>query len=121
MLRVTNVTRGTLLGERVAEATTFLARLRGLMFREPLAAGEGLVIQPCTGIHMFFMTCAIDAVFLDGDGVVVAVYGEIEPWTVSSIHASARCVVELPAGVAESTGTVVGDRLALEPGVVHGV
>lgn len=120
MLRVTNVTRGTLLGERVAEARTFLARLRGLMFRETLAAGEGLVIGPCTGIHMFFMTFAIDAVFLDADGVVVAVYGDLQPWTVSSIHGAAHCVVELPAGVAAATGTVVGDHVVLEAGGEHG-
>jgi uncharacterized protein len=119
VLRVTNVTRGTVLGERVGEAATFLTRLRGLMFRGPLVPGEGLVIRPCTGIHMFFMTFPIDAVFLDGDGAVVALYGGLEPWTVSGIHSTAACVIELPAGVAAATGTVVGDRVALEPAAEH--
>src|SRR5581483_3872731 len=60
LLVATNERTGALLGERVAVARTPLTRMRGLIARPPLAAGDGLLIEPCSGVHMWFMRYAID-------------------------------------------------------------
>ncbi|HEV3233554.1 MAG TPA: DUF192 domain-containing protein [Candidatus Dormibacteraeota bacterium] len=73
-------------------------RFVGLMGRASLPAGEGLWIEPCNSIHMFFMRFAIDAVFLDRDNRVKRVVRDLKPWRVSPIVFGARTVVELPAG-----------------------
>ncbi len=52
---------------------------KGLLGRDGLAAGEGLLLSDPTGsIHMFFMRFAIDAVFLTKDLEVVKVVGRPE-------------------------------------------
>lgn len=113
-LRVTNETRGRILAERAEEATGFWSRLRGLMGREGLPTGEGLWIDPCNSIHMFFMRFPIDAVFLSKELRVVKVVHAIPPWRVTGLYRDARSVLELPAGIAEASGTTAGDQLRFE-------
>jgi hypothetical protein len=110
-VRAENVTRGATLATRVTVADRPGARLRGLIGRPPLAAGEGLLLEPCSGIHTFFMGFAIDAVFLDAAGVVVAALGPVRPWRLTRIYPSATAVLELPAGTVAASGTAVGDRI----------
>jgi hypothetical protein len=54
-VRVVNVDRGTVLGERVALAASWWARLRGLLGRPEPKPGEGLVLAPCRSVHMYGM------------------------------------------------------------------
>lgn len=114
-LRITNETRDRILADRAEDAITFWSRLRGLMGRPTLAVGEALHIEPCNSIHMFFMRFPIDAVFLSRDRKVVKVLKAIPPWRVSGIYRGARSVLELPAGVAELSGTSEGDQLRFDP------
>jgi len=86
------------LAERVERATSVWKRFVGLMGRARLDPGEGLWIDPCNSIHMFFMRFPIDAVFLDRGLRVKRVCPGIKPWRVSPIVFGARSVVELPAG-----------------------
>jgi uncharacterized membrane protein (UPF0127 family) len=108
-VRATNRTRGTTLATEVAVADRFGARLRGLMGKPPLATGAALLIRPCAGIHTFFMRGAIDAVFLDGAGRVVAAVGPIAPWRMTRIYPAAEEVLELPPGTIAASGTGEGD------------
>lgn len=113
--RVTNTTRNTLLGDRVALADGFLTRLKGLMGVTHLPLGEGLHIVPCTSIHTFFMRIPIDVLFLDRELNVVDVRSAMPAWRMSRYYPSARSVLELPAGTAEAAQTRPGDRLAFDP------
>ncbi len=61
------------------------------------------------------MAFPIDAVFLDREGTVVRLLEAFPPWRVSGVYLKAHSVLELPAGVAAASGTVVGDRLTFEP------
>lgn len=92
-------------------AGTFFARFKGLQLVKELPAGSGLLITPCNSIHMFFMRFPIDAVFIDADNNVVCIEEGIKPWRVSRVIRNARSVLELPAGTAAATGTVLGDVL----------
>jgi hypothetical protein len=109
--RAENVTRGRTLATRVGVADRPLARLRGLIGHAPLQAGEGLLIEPCSGIHTFFMGFTIDVVFLDAEGFVVAALGAVAPWRMTRIYPSAAAVLELPPGAIAASGTVAGDRI----------
>jgi uncharacterized membrane protein (UPF0127 family) len=79
------------------------------------APGEGLLLDPCQAVHMYWMRFALDVAFLADDGKVVAVYHELEPARLSGRHKDAVRALELRAGTLEQSGTQVGDRIMLEP------
>ncbi|MBA3842134.1 MAG: DUF192 domain-containing protein [Actinobacteria bacterium] len=90
-------------------------RLRGLLGRSGLAAGEGMYFRPAGSIHMFFMRFAIDAIFLDRDLNVIDVERGLQPWKMAS-RRGAKVVIEVADGAA--AGVQTGDRLVL--GTIEG-
>jgi uncharacterized protein len=89
--------------------------MRGLLGRDALEPGEGLLLQPAGSIHTFFMRFAIDAVFLDRGLRVVGVATELAPWRLAA-RRHAHSVLELAAGEIGDRGVEVGERLyLLEP------
>jgi len=108
-----NRTTGSVIAGRAQSACGFWSRFRGLMGRRTFPAGSALVLTPCKQVHTFFMRFTIDIVFLDGQGVVIEVLPGMSPWKISPFVGGARSVVELPAGVVESTGTARGHMLEL--------
>jgi uncharacterized membrane protein (UPF0127 family) len=106
-----NLTRGECLcvGEL---ADRPLRRMRGLMGRRGLPAGEGLLISPAPAIHTAFMRFSIDAMFLDRDLRVLDIVERLRPWRFAS-ERKARSVLELSAGECARRGVEVGDRLEL--------
>ena len=87
-------------------------RRRGLLGRQSLSDGEGLVIAPSQGIHTFGMRFPIDVIGVARDGRVVKIRGAVPPRRlVFALRAAA--MVELPAGTADRTGLAVGDTLAV--------
>ncbi|HEX5040834.1 MAG TPA: DUF192 domain-containing protein, partial [Candidatus Limnocylindria bacterium] len=64
-------------------------------------------------IHMFFMRYAIDAVFVSGEGRVTKVAANLKPWRVVLWARGSRDCLELRAGAAAESQTVVGDELRL--------
>ena len=91
-------------------AESFAARLRGLLGRRALQAGEGMLIRRESSVHTFFMRFAIDVVFLDADSRVLRVDANVGPWRLKACR-GARSVLELAAGA--SAGLSVGDRIEL--------
>lgn len=108
-----NETKNTILAERAIMARSFLSRLKGLLGTRSLPAGQGLLLEPCNGIHMLGMLYAIDCVFIDEQGVVVGLAPRVPPMGLSKTYRKAKSCLELPIGVIDSTGTVCGDRLSL--------
>src|SRR5262245_16586538 len=115
LLRVINDRTGEVLGDGIAEARSLWQRVRGLLARPALERGEGLWIEPCSSIHMFFMRFSIDAVFTDRDGRVVRAVSRLEPWRVAVGGIGAHAVLELPAGTIVRTATRAGDLLRVSP------
>lgn len=110
-VRVVNATRGFELAHSAGVADGRWTRLRGLLGRPELEEGQGMLIRPCHGVHMYGMRYPIDVALIDQGGDVVAVYRELAPNTRSGWHGEAACALELPAGMLARTGTVVGDRI----------
>jgi len=113
-MKVVNLTRYALLGERVAEARTSLARTKGLLGTETLSPGEGLWIFPCRSIHSFGMRYEFDALFVDPGGTVVGVRRRFRKNRISPIFWDAMGVLELPAGTIDRTETRVGDVIEFQ-------
>ena len=60
-------------------ADNFLQRSRGLLGRDGLEPGTGMLIPKCNAIHTIGMKFPIDAEFLDGKGNTVRVVRDIPP------------------------------------------
>jgi uncharacterized membrane protein (UPF0127 family) len=119
MQRAINLTRGSVLCSNVEEANSALARGRGLMGREALAPGAGLLIGAgplisMMWIHTFFMRFPLDLVFLNRAGRIVRIMPNVKPWRIAPPVFGARCVLELEAGAAQRTSSSRGDEIRLE-------
>ena len=101
---------GNVVCERCLLAETPLARLRGLLGRSDLPAGEGLLLKPAGSVHTAFMRFPIDVVFLDRADRVLKVAHELPPWRMAGCR-GARAVLELPAGEAAKRGLRAGVSL----------
>ncbi len=116
IVEIFNVTKGTTIARNVTIARSMLSRARGLMFRTSLAPDSGMLIDPCSSIHMFFMRFAIDVLYVDRDDRVVRAQRAIKPWRIGPIHTrGAKYVVELPVGTIESSKSQAGDQLRASP------
>jgi uncharacterized membrane protein (UPF0127 family) len=80
---------------RVETAESLSARFVGLIGRDRLDEGQGLILRNCPSIHTFFMSFPIDVVYLDCDSVVVAVETRLEPWRIGGSYRKAKHVLEL--------------------------
>jgi uncharacterized protein len=89
-------------------------RARGLLGRDGLEPGEGMLIDRAPSVYTFFMRFPIDVVFLDRDRRVVGIRHRLEPWRVAGAR-KAVAALELPAGAAAEAGLAEGDELVLEP------
>lgn len=101
------------LAEDVGLANTWWTRLRGLIGRPPLQAGQGLWIVPCQQVHTHFMGRPIDVIFLDREGCILRILPALAPWRFSPWVRGGHAVLELPAGAA--AGLQPGDRLHARP------
>lgn len=99
-------------------ANGFFSRLRGLLGRKALATNEGLLISPCSQIHTLGMRFAIDVVFINKEGQVLAVRNAVAPARAASCK-GARHVLELAAGSAAHFNIKKGDTLHWAPIEVH--
>ena len=119
LLRVNNLTRNSCLGEQIEVADTTMRRIVGLLGRQSLASGSGLFIVPTQAIHTIGMAFPIDVVFVDRKYKVVGLCDSLAPLRLSGLHLRALGVIELPAGTIRSTGTQLGDHLAVAPAEVN--
>ena len=114
VVRARNVTRNSVVAERVEVAETSETRNRGLLGRTGLEPGTGLWLVPCEWVHMFGMKFPIDIVVLNKDDVVVGVQEALKPGWIGKFFWGAHSTLELPVGTLEASGTVKGDRIAWE-------
>lgn len=113
-MQVRNRTREKMVIERGMAATNILSRARGLLWRAPLQAGEGLLIKPCNSVHTFMMGFPIDVVFVNKTNEVVHLISDMKPGRVSPIVKGAHSVIELPVGTIAATQTTPGDLLEIQ-------
>jgi uncharacterized membrane protein (UPF0127 family) len=103
---------GAVLCERCDVADTLATRLRGLLGRDRLEPGDGLLLRPAGSVHTCFMRMPIDLVLLDGDLRVLRTVAGLAPWRAAGAW-RARAALELAAGQAAARGVRPGDTLQL--------
>jgi hypothetical protein len=111
LARISNLTRRTVLGDRIQLAGNARDRRKGLLGRNRLDTGEGLWIVPCEAVHTFGMRFAIDLIYLDKKHRVVKTRSQVRPGRLS-ICLTAHSVIELAPGTIRNTRTMRGDTLA---------
>ena len=119
MLRALNQSRGTVLCARLENAGGVAGQSKGLLGRDGLEPGAGMLFEnsrftPMMWMHMFFMRFAIDIVFLGRGNKVISISRRIRPWRVSAMVFGARRALELEAGAAERSSTQIGDQITFE-------
>ena len=119
LVRALNRTRGTVLCERLEDAGGHAGKSRGLLGRDGLAPGSGMLFvagrfEPFMWMHMFFMAFAIDIVFLDRDDRILRINRALKPWRVSSLVVGARKALELASGAAALSFAAPGDQIVFE-------
>jgi uncharacterized membrane protein (UPF0127 family) len=107
-----NQRTGQALATTLESAFDSNARRRGLLGRETMPAGSGLVIAPCSSVHTFFMRFAIDIIFAARDGRVIKVRRRVAPWRIAAAL-GAFAVIELPSGSLDESAIAVGDSLQI--------
>ena len=87
-------------------------RKKGLLGRDGLPGGSGLVIAPTNAVHTFFMRFPIDILFVTRSGEIIKLCPAVKAWRMA-VAFRAYAVVELAAGGAALAGLSVGDRVAV--------
>ena len=114
-----NLDTGQELAARAGVADNLWTRGRGLLGRRDLPQGEGLVIEHCRQVHMFFMAFPLDVIHVKRlskeEGRVTRVVADLRPYRLGPMVWQSDYVLELPVGTAARTGTEVGHRVRLSP------
>jgi uncharacterized protein len=113
---IVNCTRETVLARQPRVATAAFTRMRGMLGRR-FDDFDAMVFPRCNAIHMCFMGMALDVVFVDENGLVVALFPALRPWRFAGAK-GASTTLELPVGALADSQTALGDRLS-GPGL-HG-
>ena len=90
--------------------------MRGLIGRRSLVSGEGLVLGPCSGVHMFLMRLPLDVVFVNTHNQVVCTVSGLPTWAMLPWVRGATSAIEVPVGTVHESRTAVGDLLTIEGG-----
>jgi uncharacterized membrane protein (UPF0127 family) len=97
----------------IVVASSFRDRLVGLAFRRAPPDGRGLLLPGCRSVHTFGMRYALDLVWLDPAGAVLAIDARVPPRRVRG-RRDAAAVIEVPAGQGERVAAAWKNRVMAE-------
>ena len=113
IFRVINLTKRTVIADKVEVADSPVSRLRGLLGRAGLNPKAGLILKPCSSVHTFFMRFPIDVAFVDNQNRIIRIYSQLKPWRLSALFLKASFCLELPPGLLSATQTQEGDQIQI--------
>jgi uncharacterized membrane protein (UPF0127 family) len=106
-----NLTRDVVIAERPEVAVSFGQRARGMIGRR-FGAFDAMILPACGAVHTFFMTQALDLIFVDNSGRVLALRADVPPWrALISGPGGTATTIELPAGSLQKIRVEVSDQL----------
>ncbi|VAX37455.1 hypothetical protein MNBD_UNCLBAC01-523 [hydrothermal vent metagenome] len=112
-MKILNKTKKNIIAEQATVADTFISRMVGLLAHKSLLSNEALIITQCNSIHMFFMSFAIDVIFVNKRDEVVGLIRNIKPFRLSPIFWKSSYAIEVSVGVIDLSKTELGDVLEL--------
>ena len=92
---------------------SMVARMRGLLGRADLPAGQGMLISPCRSIHTVMMQFTIDVIFLTRAGVVCRIVRNVRPQRFALGGSGAHSALEVQSGWLDESSLQCGDMLEL--------
>ena len=113
LIEIYNQSQGTYLAWNASIAGSFFKRLKGLLGKNSLGVGQGLIIYPCNSIHTMGMRFPIDVLFLNCQGRVVKLVHCLKPFRICGLFKYAKFVIELPEGCVRKSCTDVGDLILI--------
>lgn len=116
-VRVVNQNRETIICAQCGVADNPVTRIRGLLGKKTLAADEGLLIIPCSSVHMFGMHFALDILFLTRENVVTDFVENLPPgklYVARRNFGKAHAALEVVPGTIAATATMRGDQIQME-------
>ena len=113
--RLTHEQSGRTIVERIVCANTTLLRLVGLLGKTELPVGEGIWLQPSSGVHTFGMGFPIDVLGLNEQLQVVRLWPNLRPRRITPLDFRVKSVLELAQGVIKANGIRLYDQLNLLP------
>lgn len=90
--------QGRVLLPTVLVADHATERMRGLLGRDSLPSGSGMLLRPCGSLHTLGMRFALDIVYFDAAWRVVRIVRSLQPWRCSLGGWRARAALELQTG-----------------------
>ena len=109
-----NATKDTVVLTELNIADSFFKRFIGLLGREYLRKGEGLMLVNCKSIHTFFMRFPIDIVFININHEIIYMKENVKPWRAVNFVKKAYATIEMPAGTIKDNSISNGDMLILK-------
>ena len=109
---IIDVARGSVVCDHCTIADAVTTRTRGLLGRDSLPGGQGLLLRPAHSIHTAFMRFPIDVAFLDRELAVIKLVSDLAPWRTARA-CGADAVLELAAGEIAERSLTLGDQLTV--------
>lgn len=113
MNKIINITKKQEISKNAILASSFLKRLKGLMFTKELEQDKSMYIDKCNQIHTFFMNYNIDVLYLDKNNTVIHIDESLRPGKVVKKVVDAVAVLELQEGKIKSSNIEVGDVIEI--------
>jgi len=113
LIHIHNKSSGETIAQEAIAADTFWLRFKGLMFTENFPSCDGIIIEPCSGVHTFFMRYSIDVLLLNKVGVVIYKKETLKPNRFTPFTASAYRAVELPSKTLKDKKVDLGDEIII--------
>lgn len=95
------------------EANTFVKRMIGLLGKKSFGNMDGLLLCPCSQIHSIGMKFSFDAVYLDKNFRIVALYENVGKNRILPYNVAVKSVLELPSGTISSCKIGINDVLEI--------
>ncbi|NOG59741.1 MAG: DUF192 domain-containing protein [Proteobacteria bacterium] len=93
--------------------SNMIERMQGLLGRPPLQPDQALLISPCSSVHTFFMTYAIDLAFINKNWKIKKLVSSLMPFRMA-YSPGTTMVVEMPVGTIEQLKLETGMTLLWE-------
>lgn len=113
-LIITNKSKKVLISTRLLNCKSFGSKALGLMFRSKVEIPLLFTFnkEKRHNLHMLFVFCSIDVLFLDKSKKVVDVKENFKPFTFYTPRKPCQYIIEMAAGTIKKSKTRIGDKIS---------
>lgn len=114
MTCLVNLTTGQVIVDGLHVQSTFVGRLRGLLFQKDAGPGRAMLLLHTGRVHTAGMNFALDLYFFDGDLNLLGRISGVRPWRLPRSPLGTRHILEVSHRSPKKILPIaVGDRVSL--------